>query len=148
MALATLAITVVASAIGSVGAWCDLPFKDIVDRVDIVVLAEYRKPKGEPATVVPVKVLKGGPIDGPLALDPQELQHYRPRDGTLFLLALSRNKRVVRYITGMGVCAPVSVLPLRGTKLRREDRFNYDGGREAMTLDELKADLASHLEQR
>jgi hypothetical protein len=134
--------------VAPVVAWCDLPFKDIVHQVDLVVLAEYRKPRGKPAAVFPLQVFKGLPIAGPLALDPRELRGFRPRNGSLFLLALSKRHRLVQYLERLGACSPVNAVLLRGGKLRGEDRFNYDNGSEPMTLEEVKADLAAHLAGR
>jgi len=140
------ALALAASAGTSTRAWCDLPFKDIVDRVETVILVEYRKPRGETASVVTLEVFKGESRQGSADLDPEELEAYRPRNGAKYLIALTSFGRIARYIEGIGACSPVSVLPLRGQKLRADDRFNYDGGHDPLTLDALREDLTRHLD--
>ena len=145
--LAVVAALVLAASAGtSIRAWCDLPFKDIVGSVDKVILVEYRKPRGKPASVVTLEVFKGESRPGSEDLEPADLAQYRPRNGSRYLIALTRFGRIVQYIEGIGACSPVSVVPLRGEKLRADDRFNYDGGHEPMTLDALREDLIRHLE--
>ena len=58
-----VAALVLAASVGpSICAWCDLPFKDIVGRVETVVLVEYRKPRGKSASVITIEVFKGEPM--------------------------------------------------------------------------------------
>ena len=58
------------------------------------------------------------------------------------LLAVDAEGRPVQEsASGLGACAAVSVLPIRGGKLRARDRPSYDNLDGAMTLDELKAEL-------
>ena len=53
-------IIVVAWATGRAGAWCDLPFIDIVDHVDLVVLAEYRKPRDRKMRIANLTCVRSG----------------------------------------------------------------------------------------
>jgi len=123
-------------------AWCNLPFREVARQVDLVVLAEFRKPRGEPAEVLVVEVMRGESPRGPLQLDPDALDMFHPRDGNQFLLALNARLQLVQYLDRLGVCRPVNAVPLHKGRLSGRDRFEYyDNGDESMTLDELRADL-------
>jgi hypothetical protein len=69
------------------------------------------------------------------------LNGHRVKDGDHVLVALDGKHRLVRTTHGLGACLAISVLPIRGGKLRAQDRVNYDSGTRAMTLDQLREQL-------
>ena len=123
------------------GAWCDLLFKDVAEGSDLIVLVEYSTMKHQPGRLSVVETIKGRA--GDLALTPARfgLERYEPRNGDQFLLALGRDGDLVRYIQGTGACSAISILPVRGGKLRARYRVDYDGASKAMSLDQLRAEL-------
>ena len=131
----------VASIPGSAEGWCDLVFVDVLDEAESVIIARYQK-QGKSAPKFTVQeVLKGACTDADLDLDPKELAHHSFKDGDQLVLALTDYHQPVRIVHGMGGCTAVSVLPIRGGKLRARDRENYDLGRKSITLEVLRAEL-------
>jgi len=45
--------------------------------------------------------------------------------------------------SSLGFCRPISILPVRGGKLRAAERVDYDNGRQRITLEALLEDLAA-----
>ena len=121
-------------------AWCDLLFKDVAGDAGLIVLVEYETTKGTTATIRVVETIKGDPGTIPVAA-PAELELFGPRNGDRFMMALSEGGTWIRYVHGTGACAAISVLPIRGGKLRARHRSDYDGASRSMTLEELLADL-------
>ncbi|HKQ62914.1 MAG TPA: hypothetical protein VJS92_16595 [Candidatus Polarisedimenticolaceae bacterium] len=122
-------------------AWCDLPFKAAAAQAPNLVLVQFRAPKGQPPELFVVEVLKGRCRNEALNVDPTSLRSFAPRNRDLFLLALDRSLRLPSHAENLGACAAISVLPVRGGKLRAADREDYDGGTRPMTLEELRAEL-------
>ena len=125
--------------------WCDLVFKDVLDEASSVIVAEYRQSgKGGPQITVQ-EVLKGSCTDDELDLDLKELAVHNFRNGDQMLLALTSFHQPVRVVRSMGGCTPVSVLPIRGGKLRARDRVNYDFLSKSISLEALRAELLTLL---
>jgi len=123
--------------------WCEQPFREIAVHADRIVLAEYRKPRGADPELRVLEVLHGEPLDGTLNVDAAQLAPHRPRNRTLFLMALNGRRGLLAYLEHLGVCRPVPAVPLRGGKLHGDDRFAYyDNDDDAMTLEQLRGDLA------
>jgi len=126
--------------------WCDLVFTDVIGEADSVIIAGYhRKGKSGPEFKVQ-EVLKGACADSDLDLDLEEFAYYRFKDGDQLVLALTSYHQPVRVVHGMGGCTAVSVLPIRGGKLRSKDRENYDFGSKSITLEALRAELLTLLD--
>jgi hypothetical protein len=126
--------------------WCDLVFTDVVGEADSVIIAGYhQKDKSLPKFKVQ-EVLKGACTDSQLDLDLDEFAYFRLKDGDQLVLALTSHHQPVRVVHGMGGCTAVSVLPIRGGKLRSKDRENYDFGRKSITLEALRAELLTLLD--
>jgi hypothetical protein len=133
-------------ALGAAGAGpepglCDLLFKDVAEDAPIVAILEYHATGPEPAWLEVVEVIKG-PADrerrGPVA---QRFAAYEPVEGDRFLAALTAH-HTLHESSSLGICTSITVLALRQDKLRGEERERYDGGRKALTLDEVRRDLA------
>jgi hypothetical protein len=125
--------------------WCDLVFKDVLDDASSVIIAEYRQVGKSAPKITVQEVLKGACTDEELDLDPDELAVYRFKNGDQLLVALTSYHQPVRVVRGLGGCTPVSVLPIRGGKLRARDRVNYDFMSKSITLSALRADLLALL---
>jgi hypothetical protein len=130
--------------------WCTLDFKDVAHEAHAVVLAEVpaevpaevRREKRAPRTLRVVEVLKGELPREELWIDPDDLGDRRiPRDGRV-LLALDEDLLLVGSVKSMGACNAISVLPIHDGKLRSRDRSDYDSGSGAMTLEQVRRDLA------
>jgi hypothetical protein len=132
----------VATHVGA-GTWCDVVFKDVAREADIVVLARVEQAKGEVPTVHVVDVLKGNCGACEMHLDSQDLDGVK--DGDRLFVALDGDRRPVRGKRSLGFCGAISVLPIRGGKLRARDRLNYDSRAGGMTLDELREELSRDL---
>jgi hypothetical protein len=78
-------------------------------------------------------------------VEQEVLEEYGIRPNDHVLLALGKDGQLVARSPGMGACLPVSLVRLRGDKLRGRDRVDYDSRREPMRLDELRLDLARQL---
>jgi len=125
-----------------VGAFCDLMFKDVAENAAIVVLVEYRKPKGAEPYLSVAEVLKGHTESENLRLGEQGIKVYRPADGDRFLLALTADRTLVQAVAGMGFCTPRNVLAVGKSKIRTVDRRNWDGTATPPTLDQIRELLA------
>lgn len=125
--------------------WCDVVFKDVLDEAASVIIADYRQSGDSPPEITVQEVLKGSCTDGELDLDPKELAPYDFKDGDQMIVALTSYHQTVRIVSGMGGCTPVSVLPIRGGKLRARDRMDYDFTRKSTTLEALRAELLALL---
>jgi hypothetical protein len=125
------------------GTWCDVVFKDVAREADIVVLARVEQAKDGAPTVHVVDVLKGSCGSCEVRLDPEDLDGVK--DGDRLFVALDRDHRPVRGKRSLGFCGAISVLPIRGGKLRSRDRLNYDSQAGGMTLDELREELSREL---
>lgn len=130
-------------------AFCEQPFREIAPFAACIVVAEYHKVRGAAPELEVREVLHGEPVATSVHVPESLLASYRPRQGSRFLLALNGRGRPLVDLEHIGVCRPVFAVPLRGGRLRGDDRFAYyDNGDEALTLDELRADLAQALEGR
>jgi hypothetical protein len=98
-----------------------------------------------PARVEVVDVLKGDCERSVLSLDPEDLDPDSVRVGDHLLLALDRDLQPLQSARGLGFCSAISVLPIRGGKLRARERVNYDSERQKMTLDEIRDELSRWL---
>lgn len=139
-----LACLLVAAVSQPAGAWCDLVFKDVAGLADAVVLAEVREsPESEDGTrqLDVIEVFKGGGVNDTLPLAPGDLA-TDVKPGEQVLLALTRDNRLVQGNQGLGICSAVSVLPIRGGKLRARDRPDYDSGSRSMSLERLRRELS------
>ena len=125
-----------------VGAFCELMFKDVAEHAAIVVLVEYRKPKGAEPYLHVAEVLKGATDTETLRLGRQGLRTYKPAHGDRFLLALTVDRTLVGSVFGMGSCVPRSVLAVGKGKVRAVDRSNWDGTDSPPTLDRIREHLA------
>ena len=149
--LAPVALALCVSWLASVSAataegWCDLVFKDVVESASNVIIAHYQKTgKSEPSVTV-VEVLKGGCTDDELDMDLEELGSYRLKDGDRLVLALTSYHQPIRLLVGLGGCTPVSILPIRGGKLRARERADYDLLTKSITLEALRSELVALIE--
>jgi hypothetical protein len=124
-------------------AFCDLVFKDVAEYAPIVVLVEYRSPKRADPYLQIVEVLKGRTETEVLQLGSHGLSFYEPVHGDRFLLALTRERRLIKTVAGMGACSAKSVLAIRKGKVRSIDRDNWDGTGKAPNLDQLRTELTT-----
>ena len=83
-----------------------------------------------------------GPIDD-RQLIADILAGLRHEDHVLF--ALDGDLRPLRTTRSLGFCDAISVLPIRGKKLRGRDRLDYDSQSEGITLEELRDELSRDL---
>ena len=120
-------------------------FKDVASRSDIVLLVQVEKKKGEPGTLNVVEVFKGTFEYQTLYLNLAEIGPARIKDRDHLFLALTKNGRLVRHVPGMGACAAISAVAIRGGKLRPRDRLGYDSRRETLSLEELRIEMVYHL---
>jgi hypothetical protein len=141
--LFALACGLAAGAPVSAGAWCDVVFKDVAHEAEIVVLARVVKAKSEPAGIHVVDVLKGDCGQRLPKLDAVDLEGLRHQDHVL--VALDADLRPLRGTRSLGFCEAISVLPIRGKKLRGRDRLDYDSQSKPMTLEELRDELSRDL---
>ena len=118
-------------------------FKDVAEYAPIVVLVEYRSPKQTDPYLQIVEVLKGRTETEILQLGSRGLKFYEPAQGDRFLLALTRESRLVQTVAGMGACSAKSVLAIRKGKVRSIDRNNWDGTGKAPNLDQLRTELTT-----
>ena len=118
-------------------------FKDVAEYAPIVVLVEYRSPKQTDPYLQIVEVLKGRTETEILQLGSRGLKLYEPAQGDRFLLALTRESRLVQTVAGMGACSAKSVLAIRKGKVRSIDRNNWDGTGKAPNLDQLRTELTT-----
>jgi len=139
------ALLLASSARLSAEGWCDLVFTDVLDEADSVIIAGFRQKGADLPEFTVQEVLKGECTDAELDLDPEELEFYRLKDGDQLVLALTSYHQPVRVVDGLGGCTAVSILPIRGGKLRSRDRENYDFGGKSIPLDALRAQLLSLL---
>jgi hypothetical protein len=123
------------------GSWCDVVFKDVARDATAVVLTRVENPKGEHPTLRIIDVIKGVCNEPAVSLAKRELERYELKRGDQVLLALDDDLLPIRATRGLGICEPVSLLPIRGGRLHSTDRLAYDNGRKAMTLDELRRQL-------
>lgn len=121
--------------------WCDLVFKDVVPTAQNVIVAGYHRSGKSDASVSVVEVLKGECTDEDLDMDLEELESYRLRDGDRLVVALTAYHQPIRVAEGMGGCTPVSILPIRGDKLRGRDRAHYDFRSKSMPFETLRSEL-------
>ena len=126
----------------NVGAFCDLMFKDVAEHAAIVVLVEYRKPKGAAPYLSVAEVLKGHTTSESLRLGEQGLKTYKPADGDRFLLALTAERTLMQSVAGMGFCTPRNVLAVGKSKIRTVDRRNWDGTDTPRSIDQIRELLA------
>ena len=125
-------------------AWCDLVFKDIAPRAELVVLAEVRVPEGRQPELVVVEALKGTCDQKTLSLDPGELVTGIKR-GDHVILALTSEHTLVRDNQGLGSCTVINVLHIRDGKLRARERQGYDSRHKVLSLDQLREELIRDL---
>jgi len=125
--------------------WCDVVFKDILDEASSVIIANYRQSGKTLPQITVQEVLKGSCTDRELDLDPEELAPYGFKDGDQLIVALTPYHQTVRVVPGLGGCTAVSILPIRGGKLRARDRMDYDFTNKSITLEALKAELLALL---
>jgi hypothetical protein len=123
-------------------ALCDLPFKDVARDAPIVAILEYRAPRNGPPHLAGVEVLKGAGGPELPSLGTRRFEALAPANGDRFLVALA-SPHALYESRRLGVCTPITVLALRRGKLRGTERERYDGGRRALTLDELRRELAA-----
>lgn len=121
--------------------WCDVVFKDVLDEATSVIVAEYRDSAKTSPQIAIREVLKGSCTDAELDLDLEELATHRFKNGDRMIVALTSYHQPVRIVSGMGGCTAVSVLPIRGGKLRARDRMNYDFSSKSISFDALRAEL-------
>jgi hypothetical protein len=125
------------------GAWCDVVFKDVAHEADVVLLGRVEKAKGGPTSVHVVEVLKGDCGRRLLELDAADLAGLKHDDHVL--VALDGELRPLRGTRTLGFCEAISVLPIRGRKLRGRDRLDYDSRSTGMSLEELRDELRRDL---
>jgi hypothetical protein len=142
-ALLVLCVAAGWAAAGPGHAFCDLVFKDVAEYAPIVVLVEYRSPRQADPYLQVVEVLKGRTETEILQLGSKGLNLYKPAQGDRFLLALTRERRLVQTIAGMGACSAKSVLAIRKGKVRSIDRDNWDGSGKAPNLDQLRTEFTT-----
>jgi len=123
------------------GSWCDVVFKDVARDAAAIVLTRVNEPTDDLLTLRVTDVLMGECDQSVVSLAKRELQRHRLKPGDQVLLALDDDLLLIRATHGLGICEPVSLLPIRGGRLRSADRPGYDSGRKSMTLDELRRDL-------
>ena len=123
------------------GSWCDVVFKDVARDATAIVLTRVDDPTVEHPTLQVVDVLMGECDQPVVSLAKRELERYRLKRGDQVLLALDDDLLPIRATHGLGICEPVSLLPIRDGRLRSADRSGYDSGRKAMTIDELRREL-------
>ena len=127
------------------GGWCDVVFKDVARQAPIVVLARVERTKAAPPTLHVLEVLKDRSEQGFSRLPSRILDGQPIKHGDHVLVALGDDHRPVVATRGLGMCEAISVLTIRGGKLRSRDRVNYDSDVGAMTLEELREDLRGDL---
>ena len=123
------------------GSWCDVVFKDVARDAAAIVLTRVDRPTDGRATLHVTDVLKGECDQPVVGLAKRDLERHGLKHGDQVLLALDDDLLPIRATHGLGICEPVSLLPIRGGRLRSADRSGYDNGRKAMTLDELRREL-------
>ena len=123
------------------GSWCDVVFKDIAREADALVLTRVELVNEAPPLLHVVDVLKGEYPRGELALTGDALDGLRLKTGDQVLVALDGAHRQISTSRNLGMCDAISVLPIRGGKLRARDRLGYDSQRGGMTFNQLRQDL-------
>jgi len=121
--------------------WCDLVFKDVVESAPTVIIARYHHAAKSRPSVTVVEVLKGDCTDDELDMDLEELKPYRLKNGDRLVVALTSHHQPIRVLGGLGGCTPVSILPIRGGKLRARERADYDFLTKSIALDDLRSEL-------
>jgi len=121
--------------------WCELVFKDVVEYASSVIIAEYHRGAKSAPTVTVAEVLEGACTDDELEMDLEELRRYRLKDGDKLVVALNAYHQPMRVVRDLAGCTPVSILPLRGGRLRARERPDYDFMSEAMSLEALRSEL-------
>jgi hypothetical protein len=137
----TCAVLLTLSTLPRAEGWCDLVFKDVVEKASSVIIADYHRASKVDVKVTVAEVLKGACTDEELEMDPEELERLRLKDGDKLVIALTSYHQPVRIVRELAGCAPVSILPIRGGKLRARERPNYDFMSKSMTLEALRSDL-------
>jgi hypothetical protein len=138
---AVAAIAVLAGfASASTGAFCELVFKDVAETAPVVVLAEYETSDAGEERLRVIEVVKGPPTTE-VRLRGGALHSYRPERGDRFLLALTRGRRLVEAVPGLGACRSRSVLAIRKGKVRAVDRRNWDGSGSPPPLERMLAEI-------
>jgi hypothetical protein len=123
-------------------------FRDVAREAPVVVLARPAAGGPERREVELERVVKGR-CERRRFILPEEIPGERPlRDGDLVLLALDRKLAPVRVLRSLGFCKPISILVLRGGKLRGTARADYDNGRGRLTLEAVIADLETLTDER
>ncbi len=125
--------------------WCSVVFKDVAREAELVLLARVDGPKESPVRLSVVEVLKGEYRATGLALATHDAGLVPFKGGDILLLALDHRHRPVSGVRGLGACDPISMLLVRGGKLRARDRENYDSREGPLALDELRGELAREL---
>jgi len=127
------------------GAWCDVVFKDVAQEAEVVLLGRIEKVKGGPTVVRVADILKGQYRESWLSLDPSDLDVDRLKHHDHVLVALDGSLEPLRQARGLGFCQPISVLPIRGGKLRSRERVDYDSLTGSLTLDAIRDELVREL---
>jgi hypothetical protein len=140
-AICTLACGLAAATPVFADAWCDVMFKDVAHEAQVVVLARVERAKGAPAVLRVDEVLKDESGHQVSVLPSEALEGHQVKHGDRVLVALDGDHRLVRVTRSLGGCAAISVLPIRGGKLRARDRVNYDSREGAITLDRIRQQL-------
>ena len=123
------------------GSWCDVVFKDIAREADALVLTQVELVDEAPPLLHVVDVLKGEYPRHELLLTGDALNGLRLKTGDQVLVALDDNHRQISTARNLGMCDAISVVAIRGGRLRARDRLGYDNQRGGMTFNQLRQDL-------
>jgi hypothetical protein len=123
------------------GTWCDVVFSDVAHDAGIVVLARVEKARGAAPVLHVAEVLKDRSESGFGRLPSRILDGIETKNGDHVLVALDEEQRLVVNAGGLGMCEAISVLVIRGGKLRSRDRVNYDSLTGTLTLEEIREQL-------
>jgi hypothetical protein len=134
-------LVLAASGDALASAWCELPFKAVAAGAPLLVHARV-EPEGRAGVrLVVLDVLHGSADRATLRLASADLERYELRRGDHVVMALTERWQIFQGSGPLGACQPVSVLPLRGGRLRPRDRPSYDSGDGPLSMEQVLEEL-------